>query len=383
MDKSLVDLTRSCIQCGFCLESCPTFIETGDEAESPRGRISLVYRCEEGLIDRDAIEPHLDRCLGCRACESACPSGVRYGAILELARAQRPNNFRTLKLTTSPPMMRLASKVGQLGLGRVPAWITGTPEPATLPVAEPLWNWPAMGDIPLVKEQVALLTGCAMRSLFPNVHEATRRTLRRLGIEVVDTDLGCCGALHAHQGWLEDGIRAAERVGKAAGGLRIVVNSAGCGSWLKDQETAGVCDISEIYLEAGLIDLLSQLPGAKATLTYHDACHLSHGQRIRQQPRDLLGAIPGLSLIPLAESELCCGSAGIYSVTQPEMARKLRDRKWENIEATGAQAVVLGNPGCHAWLAQAARERESRVRVRHTAEVLEAVLSGWGPIGPK
>jgi len=280
-------------------------------------------------------------------------------------------------------MMRLASTVGQLGFGKVPSWMAGTPESATLPVTEAPWAWPALGDVPPVREQVTLLTGCAMRSLFPNVHEATKRTLRRLGIEVIDTDLGCCGALHAHQGWLEDGARSAERVGKSASGLRIVVNSAGCGSWLKDQQTPGVCDISEIYLEAGLIDLLSQVPEVQGTLTYHDACHLSHGQKIREQPRELLGAIPGLKLIPLAESELCCGSAGIYSVTQPEMARRLRDRKWANIEATGADGVVLGNPGCHAWLAQASRERRSSVAVRHTAEVLESVLSGWGALGPK
>lgn len=381
MSESLSDLTRRCIQCGFCLESCPTFIETGDESESPRGRISMVYRVEEGLLDRDAIELHLDSCLGCRACETACPSGVKYGSILEQARAQRPNNSRTLKLTTSSRMMGVAAAFQRLGVSQVPGWMAGTPESVTLPTAEPLWHWPELGDVPPVREEAVLLIGCAMRSLFPNVHEATRRTLRRLGVAIADVDLGCCGSLHAHQGWHTAGTASAQEVARRAGGRRIVVNSAGCGSWLKDQEIHNVCDVTEVYAELGLQALLREVAPKPIKVTYHDACHLAHGQHIRQQPRDLLTAIPGLELIPLAESDHCCGSAGIYSVTQPEMARRLRDRKWANIEAAGAAVVAMGNPGCHAWLAQAAREANSAVRVMHTAEVIEAALSFGSPLG--
>lgn len=374
MSESLLDLTRSCIRCGFCLESCPTFQETGDEAESPRGRISLVRRVEEGLLDRAAIQPHLDTCVGCRACEPACPSGVHYGKILEHARAQHPSRSRSLAAATRPGLLKVANL---LGISRIPGGLAGSPEPVELPRIEPLREWPPLENLPPVTETATLLTGCAMRTLFPNVHEATRRTLRRLGIEVdAATDLGCCGALHAHQGWLDEGRASAERVAHRAGGRLIIVNSAGCGGFLKECGVPNVLDISELYVERGLVPLLQSAPEFRKKVTYHDACHLAHGQRIRSQPRDLLEAIPGIELLPLADSDRCCGSAGIYSVTQPAMARTLRDAKWANIEATGAEIVAMGNPGCHAWLAQAARAADSRIRVMHTAELLEEALSG-------
>jgi glycolate oxidase iron-sulfur subunit len=377
MADTLLDLTRSCIRCGFCLESCPTFQETGDEAESPRGRISLIRRVEEGLLDRAEIQTHLDTCVGCRACETACPSGVRYGKILEYARAQQPSRPRALNLATRPTMLKLASGLRSLGMARVPGSLAGSPESVELPSIEPRFDWPPLGDLPPVRVRASLLTGCAMRTLFPNVHDATRRTLRRLGIEVDDsTDLGCCGSLHAHQGWLDEGHTSADQVAKKAGGRLIVVNSAGCGGWLKECGVPNVLDITEVYLEYGLIPLLEAAAPYRKRVTYHDACHLAHGQRIRSQPRDLLEAIPGIEFIPLANSDRCCGSAGIYSVTQPAMAHTLRDAKWATIEATGAEIVAMGNPGCHAWLAQASRSAKSSIRVMHTAEVLECALSG-------
>jgi len=377
MGNSLLDLTRSCIRCGFCLESCPTFQETGDEAESPRGRISLVRRVEEGLLDRAAIQPHLDTCVGCRACETACPSGVQYGKILEYARAQHPSRPRALKLATQPSMLRLAHGMRSLGITQVPGAFAGSPEPVSLPRIEPRIEWPPLEDLPPIHAQATLLTGCAMRVLFPNVHEATRRTLRRLGIEVDDSaDLGCCGSLQAHQGWLDEGCASASEVARRAAGRMIVVNSAGCGGWLKECGIPNVLDISEAYVEHGLLPKLAGAPPYRKRVTYHDACHLAHGQRIRSAPRDLLEAIPGVELVPLPDSDRCCGSAGIYSFTQPAMARTLRDAKWANIEATGAEIVAMGNPGCHAWLAQAAREANSPIRVMHTGEVLEEALSG-------
>lgn len=384
MSDSIIDLTRSCIQCGFCLESCPTFIETGEESESPRGRISLIRRVEEGLLDRATIEPHLATCLGCRACEPACPSGVRYGRILELARAEHPMPSRGLSVATSPTLIRLGATLGRMGVGRIPAWLSGLPEAVATPCIEPIAAWPPLTSMPDITERAVLLVGCAMKVMFPNVHEATARTLRRLGVAIGPNpdgarvsagawDLGCCGALEGHHGVANFG---AQQVEDLAQGRAIIVNSAGCGSWLKDHGVPNVFDITEFYMQHGVERLLAPLPPISVRATYHDACHLAHGQRLRELPRELLGAIPGVEWVRLAESDLCCGSAGTYNLDQPQMARRLRDRKWANVEATGASFVVMGNPGCHAWLAQAARDAGSKVRVVHTAEFIEMALSG-------
>ncbi|MFN8220297.1 MAG: (Fe-S)-binding protein [Fimbriimonadales bacterium] len=195
-----------------------------------------------------------------------------------------------------------------------------------------------------------------MRVLFPRVHEATRRLLRRVGYTVREGDLGCCGALHAHNGYLDEGRAMRARV---PDDLPIVVDSAGCGSWLKDGKRPAV-DVSEFLFAVGLVQRLAESHGLEITVAYHDACHLAHGQGVRQPPRDLLAAIPQVRLEPLAESDTCCGSAGIYNIAQPKMARRLLERKWRHIEESGADVVALGNPGCHAWIAQAARERNRR-----------------------
>lgn len=373
---SLEDLTTKCIRCGFCLEACPTFVATGEETESPRGRIYLIRSAEAGKIDWEAARLHVDRCMGCRACETACPSGVEYGAILELARERLETRKSSLKkrltlwATTNPRVLRLV-----LSLGLV----------KSLPKRQAPVVWPMLDKSPLppISGEAYLLEGCAMQVLFPEVHAATRRLLRRIGFEVKPVPATCCGALHGHNGYLEKGQAMAKAVlDSVPAGAPIIVDSAGCGSHLKDQGFANVFDASEFLSANGLVELIESSRIANdesrtpARIAYHDACHLAHGQKIRNQPRDLLDALPGVELVPLPESDTCCGSAGIYSALQPKLARQALDRKWANIEASGCDIVALGNPGCHAWIEQAARERNSSIRVVHTVEVIERRLSG-------
>lgn len=391
--KDLSTLTAQCIRCGFCLESCPTFVISGKETESPRGRIYLARSAEAGKIGWEDTKEALDTCLGCRACETACPSGVHYGEILEQAREkleeQRPHRTKHMLLQgiSKPGILKLQLTLGHLTPGaKVPSPISvllsREEAQADKPRAQEPAKWPNLTDVPTAKGEVYLLEGCAMRVLFPNVHEATRRLLRRVGYTVRESDAGCCGALHAHNGYLEQAARMSDALlQNMPGEIPIIVNSAGCGSWLKDQGCARVLDVTEFLLNEGLSELLATSPGIAATATYHDACHLAHGQGVRSQPRELLATIPGIQLADLNEADLCCGSAGIYNLTQPSRAGTLLERKWTNIEATGADLVVLGNPGCHSWIAQAAREKGSRIKVVHTAEILEASFSGTETLG--
>ena len=397
MKEDLEELTTHCIRCGFCLESCPTFKLTGEETESPRGRIYLVRSAMEGKLNwQEDVRPHMDQCLGCRACETACPSGVEYGLIFEMARdrmeteAPRRPKKALLNVITNPGRMRLQVMLGRLiPGGKMPALLSkilsgqppeaAAPKPIASPFQETFEEWEKTVQTP-IKGEVLMLEGCVMRVLFGPVNEATRRLLRRIGFRVNGVDLGCCGALHAHNGDLSEARkRALELAKQAQGDLPIIVNSAGCGSTMKeyeDQRTARrTFDASEFLLENGLKELLQQLPERSQTVTYHDACHLAHGQKIWQAPRELLRAVPGLELIEMHEADTCCGSAGIYNVLQPQMARRLLDRKWANIEATGAKIAVTGNPGCHAWIAQAAREHGQHIEVLHTLELLERAFS--------
>lgn len=382
--KPLDELTTKCIRCGFCLEACPTFRLTGEETESPRGRIYLVRSADEGLLDWEATRPHIDACLGCRACETACPSGVEYGQIFEAARdrleSAKPRRARRLLLSvlTRPKALRWHLAVGRLIPGRrIPGFVSqllsgsspeaDRPKPQVANLAEL-----DEGGMPPVRGKVLLLEGCVMQMLYPRVHQATRTLLRRVGFLVHGTGEVCCGALHAHNGRLAE---ASANLSSLPKGATILTNSAGCGSWLKDSGIDAV-DLSEFLVREGLLELLATSPGLEIDATYHDACHLSHGQGIRNQPRQLIRAIPKLRYHELEEADFCCGSAGIYNVTQPEMARRLLERKWGHIADSGARVVAMGNPGCHAWIAQAAREHGGQIRVLHTAELLEASFRG-------
>lgn len=389
----LGELTTHCIRCGFCLEACPTFTETGSELESPRGRIYLVRSALDGKLRwKDDVGPHLDRCLGCRACETACPSAVQYGVILEMARdrieAAKPDRAKAALLasTAKPNLLRTQLALGHLLPGkRMPGlmsrWISGESPEADLPAPEPTPDYPPLDEatLPPVRGEVYLLEGCAMRVLYPGVHQSLRRLLRRVGYTVREApSQGCCGSIYAHNGHLEEASALAKKLAAAmSGDLPVIVDSAGCGSAMKEYEDRDfarrVYDASEFLLGQGLEDVLK---GARLEkrVTYHDACHLAHGQGIRSAPRALLSAIPGIELVELAEADTCCGSAGIYNLTQPKMARTLLERKFANIEATGAELVALGNPGCHAWIAQAAREHGGQVRVVHTLQLMEEAL---------
>lgn len=393
--KELGKLTTHCIRCGFCLEACPTFTTTGRETDSPRGRIYLVRSAVEGKLDWDEdVRPHLDRCLGCLACVTACPSGVEYGDILEMARDRMDSPLpkrALLALTTNPALLRANLALGGVFGKRVPGFVSrllsGEPPEADQPKAQTPVDFPPLDEsiLPPVRGEVYMLEGCAMRVLYPNVHAATRRLLRQVGYEVRETDQGCCGAMHAHNGDLKGAAeRAQASMRDFPDDLPVIVNSAGCGSTMKHygdllsgadaparEFASRVKDLSEFLFEAGLTKALANTKGLDTTVTYHDACHLAHGQGIRDIPRLLIKAIPNLRYVELEEADTCCGSAGVYNVLQPKMARSLLKRKWENVARTRASVVATGNPGCHAWIAQAAREHGETIEVVHTAELLE------------
>lgn len=387
--RFLSDLTSQCIRCGFCLESCPTFVLSGRETESPRGRIYLARTADEGKIEWEATREAFDTCLGCRACEPACPSGVEYGQILEQARDKLKPKYATQRLVsgmTDAGEFRLHLALGQLWPGeKVPSllsrFLTDEKPEARIPRAKQAAPWPDLdlSQLPPIKGDVYLFEGCVMSVLYADVHDALERLLRRIGYRSIRTGSHCCGALHAHNGMLDvaNGYTLLTDLALTEP-IPIVVDSAGCGSWMKEQSALAkrTQDASEFLLSHGLLDALKASPGIPAAVTYHDACHLAHGQRIKDAPRRLIQAIPRATYVELSEADMCCGSAGIYNLTQPNRARALLDRKWGHIAQSGAQVVAMGNPGCHSWIQQAADEHGGSPRVMHTLDLLEASFSG-------
>lgn len=506
------DRLMDCIHCGLCLSQCPTYAEEGLEADSPRGRIYIMRALAEGRSEpTPTLVEHLDLCLGCRACETACPSGVQYGHLIEGARAYVRENYKRpwhqrligkviestfpypARLEAALLPVRVLRRTGVLPLlhriGFMKALgILGDME-MLLPKLPPMQKrlnfaeqWRARGQ---EQARVGMITGCVMQVMQSQINEATARVLAKAGCHVAAPKTqGCCGALHAHSGDLDEAKRLArhniavfEGWQRANGDLdSIIINAAGCGAalkeyagWLKDDPawaerarafTDKVKDVSEFLdqppFKARLVALMrgkapaatskpaindvprevmpnitggSTLQAANASVpqqaanqdavldpeeslsvesalnghrphepyqsletqpalamntqggrrgkaapcvTYHDACHLAHGQGVRAEPRDLLGAVPGMNLVPLGESEMCCGSAGIYNITQPEMAMQLLQRKMGHIAATGANVVVTGNPGCMMQIMLGAQKFEVPVEVRHPIEILDA-----------
>ncbi len=398
---------ETCIHCGFCLPTCPTYELLGDEADSPRGRIMLMKEVLEGNLAASQAAPHIDRCLGCVACQTHCPSGVEYGNLLssyrslETSKAHSPTTFaarlrRTLASWTLPYPGRfsLAMRLGKIG--KKLSWITPSAlrpmldlVPETLPPAKPLPNYsPASGN---ERGRVMLHVGCAAQVLRPDITSAAIRVLNRNGISVsIPNTQACCGALHWHIG---DAQRAKQMALKniSAFGDRdepIITTAAGCGSGMHEYPLimAGSENSEPIERFANrVIDISVYLdrlgikppPAVKPTrIAYHDACHLAHAQKVRQPPRALLRLIPGVELVDLAESDLCCGSAGTYNIDQPEIAAQLGKRKADNLLFTHCDLVALGNIGCQVQIEQHLANAGSSIPVLHTIQILDRAYGG-------
>ena len=382
------DDLSTCVHCGLCLNACPTFRVTGLETESPRGRIYLMTQWKRGgLPFTEDLARHVDLCLGCRTCEAVCPSGVPYGRIIERGRAEverlRRRNPRSVivrqalrRLLAHPGRLRLAGAATRAAQS---LRLTGlVPQSRTLPRLTGAYRPPEGAVAPAIGERryrVAFLVGCVMPIFYRAAHEASVRLLQLAGCEVwFAPGQRCCGALFAHNGDL-DGARKLRDANQRAFGMEafdyLVVNSAGCGAHLKDSyPTLGsrVRDLTELLAEIGLPEPKREL---RVRVTYQDACHLVHAQRVRAQPRRLIRAIPGVELVEMANPDICCGSAGIYNATQPAMSRRILEEKMDDLLGADPQVVVTANPGCQMQLEAGLRARgRPDVPVRHVAELL-------------
>src|SRR5579864_6043114 len=416
-----LDIINKCVHCGFCLPTCPTYALWGEEMDSPRGRIYLMKMAAEGTATMNPTwVGHFDACLGCVACMTACPSGVDYGKLIEATRAQIERNFprspserflrRMLLHTVSNPSrlgamllpVRVYQKSGLQTLARKTGLLNLLPKrfrsaEALLPPITSNGRMPRV--IPAQGERrrrVGLLTGCVQRVMFSSVNSATARVLVAEGCEViVPPEQGCCGALMVHAGeeqQAQELARKTIRVFEAAQVDTIVINAAGCGSTMKDyahllrddpeyadrarQFSAKCKDVSEILAELEPRARRNPLP---LRVAYHDACHLQHAQQIRTQPRSLMKQIPGLEVKEISEAAICCGSAGIYNLVQPEAAQDLGDRKAANIAALQPQVVATGNPGCILQIRSALKRKGVNIPVLHTIELLDASIRGTLP----
>ncbi|GAA1751485.1 (Fe-S)-binding protein [Streptomonospora arabica] len=422
--RSFDDLLGDCVHCGFCLPTCPTYVLWGEEMDSPRGRIHLMGQMREDDVLSEAATGHFDNCLGCLACVSSCPSGVAYDALIESTRAtverehRRPPGERLLRkavfalfpyrrrleLLRAPLKAYQASGLNRL-VRRSGVLERVSPALATMERIAP----PLTGAVPRLPEVVpargrrravvGMLTGCVQGAFFPQVNTATARVLASEGCDVVvPGDQGCCGALSSHTGRAEeaaDFARATVASFSKAGVDAVVVNSAGCGASMKhygrlmeeagagpeevrraEELSAKVVDLSEYLVRLGPRAPRRPLPLRAA---YHDACHLSHGQGVAAQPRELLRAIPELEVADLPNPEVCCGSAGVYNLLRPQAAGDLGVRKSEDVRSTGAELLVAGNPGCSLQIASAMERAGTPISVAHTAQVLDASIRGLDP----
>ncbi len=413
--ETMADAIGSCVHCGFCLPTCPTYVTMGEEMDSPRGRIFLMKEVLEERIELDAALPYIDNCLGCQACQTACPSGVEYGDLLtafrahaEPERAREPIDRlqRAMVLNTLPfpRRFRLAARLGRFakpfanqlpsGLGAMLGLL-----PAELPKAAPLPEFvAAQGER---RARVALLAGCAQQVLEPDINWATLRVLARNGVEtVIPSGQGCCGALAMHTGAAEAAKPFARRNLEAfavaasptaasttatAGIDAVITNAAGCGSGMKEypllfkadpeEEQARlfadqVMDVAVFLDRLGLREAPRPLTAPRLT-AYHDACHLAHAQGVRSAPRRLLESIEALNLVEPAEWELCCGSAGTYNIERPAVAAELGERKARNLLATGAELIATGNIGCMTQVQAHLAGLGHRLPVLHTMQVLD------------
>jgi len=417
-DQKLID---DCVHCGFCLPACPTYQSWGEEADSPRGRIFLMKALNEKKLPLTAeVRTHFDQCLGCMGCVTACPSGVKYDALIEQTRAELEQTlprtpldraFRGLIFSLFPYPRRLRflmffqlvyEKLGlqwlvrKLGVLKLLPLRLQQMEALTPPVTLAAFT----SRMPVLvaargerRARVALLLGCVQRAYFPNVNAASLRVLSAEGCEVVaPPSLKCCGALSLHAGRAEEAhafARAAIEAIEAEQVDAVIVNSAGCGSSMKTwgRDFAGdpawaerarkvadkVKDISEFL--AGLSPRATRHPLALQA-AYHDACHLAHAQRVRSEPRALLAQIPGLSLREIPDGDQCCGSAGIYNLVEPESAREIGQRKIANVLSVAPALLISANPGCTLHLSALLREKGQALRAAHPIELLDASIRG-------
>ncbi|MDX2178426.1 MAG: heterodisulfide reductase-related iron-sulfur binding cluster [Bryobacteraceae bacterium] len=413
-----------CVHCGLCLNSCPTYRELGIEMDSPRGRIYQMVQVATGAAPVDSPEylEHLGLCLGCRGCETACPSGVPYGRLIEAARTEiqarvpKPGWQRAVewfvftKLLSSPFLLqtlgfplwiyrvsglqRLVRASGILKLmgplGRAEAIAPDAEMPTFYGSVGKVF--PAEGER---RYKVAFMAGCMANVFFARLNEATVRVLQKNGCEVhIPADQNCCGALHAHAGF-RDEARKLARVNIDAvlgGGFdAILTNAGGCGSTLKEygellehdpvysarahEWVQSMRDVNEFLAS---IELNRRMGEVKMKVTYQDSCHLAHGQKVRSAPRQLLKAVPGLQLVEMMASDVCCGSAGIYNVVQNEMSMQILESKMRNVNATGAEAVATANPGCLLQIQAGARRFGHGQRAYHVMEILDMAYRAGG-----
>jgi glycolate oxidase iron-sulfur subunit len=394
----------ACVHCGFCLQACPTYLALEDENDSPRGRLVLMRALADGVLPPDDpdLRQHIDQCLGCRACETACPSGVQYGRLLEATRATlRDGEAPTLLARTllrvfaHRPLMRAAMACAR--------FLAATPLPTLLMKLPGRMGFAmamlASTDYPLERAKyraegdgtngdAALLRGCVMEGLFTETNRATERVLTRNGYRMTAAPgQGCCGALHAHAGDLEAARRLARRnivAFERTGARYIVTNAAGCGAMMKEYDhllsgdpewsarardvSSRVRDVSELLAAVGP-QSGGQIP---FTVAYDAPCHLQHAQRVTEAPIAVLQAIPGVQLVPLEESDQCCGSAGIYNLIEPETSNAVLQRKLERIAMSHASLVATGNPGCLMQIGAGLLRAEMRARVVHPIDLLDA-----------
>jgi len=416
------DLFLECVHCGLCTSSCPTYTELGDENVGPRGRIYLMRMITEATMDAGpGVKRHLDMCLDCRACETACPSGVHYGRIIEpfrLALEEKKHQgiagwdwFRSLilfqlfpyaariRLAMTP--VRIAQRLGvydwaeRLGLMRLIPGRLGSMATLVNPPVDPGPKLPSF--LPAIgrrRARVAFFVGCVADAMFRHTHWATLRVLQQNGCDIlIPQGQGCCGAIHFHAG-SSTGARRLADANVAAFELdeidAIIVNHAGCGAMLKEYGlhwhdahqterqhfSDKVRDINEFLDQLGLIPPTGPIDAVAA---YHDACHLRHAQQVYDPPRRLLEAIPGLQLRPLPESDVCCGSAGTYNLNQPDMADRLIRRKIDNVLATDARIVLASNAGCLLQIGREVRRQRLPLSVLHPMDLLDLSYRGQQP----
>jgi glycolate oxidase iron-sulfur subunit len=432
------------VHCGFCLPTCPTYELWGEEMDSPRGRIHLVTQLLDGAPLTEATAGHFDKCLGCMACMTACPSGVQYDQIIDAVRpalesgrssrdafprpsaesasllsprAAAPSFSRSLRdrvtrgaifsvfpyprrlraLTAPLRALQRTGLDGVIARTGIPGLVSPAAEAALRLAPQPSKPFPA-GRLPARvpargqrRAVVGMLTGCVQSVFFPRVNAATARVLAAEGCDVIiPRDQGCCGALSGHSGRAAEAARFARQTiatFEEAGVDTIVVNSAGCGSAMKEYErllasdgawasraaamSERVRDLTEFLVELGPVAPRHPLP---VTAVYHDACHLGHAQRITKQPRELLAAIPELRLVELPDAGMCCGSAGVYNLLEPDAARTLGARKADSVLATGASLVISGNPGCTLQISSELASRGLSIATAHTVEIIDASI---------